>query len=249
MNNVERFTGKSKNYAKFRPCYPQKYIDYLKTDVNLTKNSIVADIGSGTGILTNQLASECKLIYAVEPNADMMKMAKTELANIDNVIFVNLTAEQTNISENSVDLITVGQAFHWFDQEKFLIECKRILKPDGYVSLVWNNRDSSSECIKDNYNIFKKYCADFKGFSGGTDFSALYSKLSDFFKGEFEIKEFLNPNKLNREAFIGRCLSSSYAPNNNKDFIFELNKMFDKFSENDILDYPYITRCYTGKIK
>ncbi|MEE1003392.1 MAG: class I SAM-dependent methyltransferase [Acutalibacteraceae bacterium] len=248
MNNTEKFTGKAENYSKFRPVYPNEYIDYLKSYANLCEKSIVADIGSGTGILTKQLSMECNTVYAVEPNLDMINKAKFDLKDFNNIIFFDTTAENTGIPENSVDLVTVGQAYHWFDKIKFFDECKRFLKSNGYVSLVWNNRDIKSDCINENFKILKKYCPDFKGFSSGTDFSLLDTELNDFFDSCFEIKEFKNTCKIEREGFIGRCLSSSYVPNDNKDLIYELNEIFDRFSKNNMLDYPYITRSYTGKL-
>ena len=143
--NETKFDGMGKIYDKFRPTYPQTFIKYLRSDVGVCKKSTVADIGSGTGILTRQLLEICKNVIAVEPNSDMRVVAEKNLNNFVNFTSVNGTAENTTLGSKSVDFITVAQAFHWFDRMKFKAECNRILIPKGKVILVWNRRDDNAE--------------------------------------------------------------------------------------------------------
>ena len=164
--NENKFDGMGNIYAKFRPNYPQVFIDYLFANFGITSDSIFADIGAGTGILTKQLLEKKVKVYAVEPNDDMRKVAEANLSSFSNFILVNGTAENTTLVDNSIDIITVAQAFHWFDKQKFKAECQRILKPLGKVVLVWNSRDSASDLVMQNDLINRKYCPDFKGFSG-----------------------------------------------------------------------------------
>ena len=169
MKTTENFTDKADIYAKYRPSYPNKYIDYLLSVNELNENQIVADIGSGTGIFSRQLLESGLHVIGVEPNDDMRKIAEQSLNQFPRFQSIKATAEHTTLKENSVDLITVAQAFHWFDKEAFKIECQRILKQKANVALVWNSRDVTSPLIKENAEICQKTCPTFKGFSGGID--------------------------------------------------------------------------------
>ncbi|HEX2954981.1 MAG TPA: methyltransferase domain-containing protein [Bacillota bacterium] len=167
MDNKEKFTTKATDYVKYRPLYPQAFIDYLIQEVGLAKDSVLADVGAGTGILSKQLANRVKLVYAVEPNLPMRKACKTYCVSCENVTAVDGSAENTTLSPHSVDFITVAQAFHWFDREKTKREFQRILKPGGKVILVWNSRVPEDDLTKENDQLFRRVCPDFNEFSGG----------------------------------------------------------------------------------
>ena len=119
MKTTEKFTGKSDIYSKCRPNYPMEYIKYLISYNNLTSDNIISDIGSGTGILSRQLLDNNLKVIGVEPNDDMRSVAQKSLANYTNFVSINGTAENTGLENESINLITVAQAFHWFDKEKF----------------------------------------------------------------------------------------------------------------------------------
>lgn len=249
--NETRFDGKGEIYAKARPKYAQALFDFLTQNEVITSDSIVADIGAGTGIFTVQIAETAKMIYAVEPNADMREKAEIAFEDYLNIISVSATAENTTLKDNSVHCVTVAQAFHWFNRDAFRKECQRILKPNGAVILIWNDRDSESEIIRANYELNKTYCRGFKGTAGGMDFKN--SNFSEFFCGTVQTKIFHNPIWYDKEAFIGRNLSSSYAPKssdaNYAAYVEELGILFDKFSKDGEIEYPYITRCYIGVVE
>ena len=250
--NENKFDGMGNIYAKFRPNYPQVFIDYLFANFGITNDSIFADIGAGTGILTKQLLEKKVKVYAVEPNDDMRKVAEANLSSFSNFILVNGTAENTTLADNSIDIITVAQAFHWFDKQKFKAECQRILKPLGKVVLVWNSRDSASDLVMQNDLINRKYCPDFKGFSGNRRGKSSEEDFSDFFSGKYIEKIFDNPLKFTEQSFIGRNLSASYAlkefDTHYNSYVHELKKLFDKYSKNGTLIMPNLTRCYIGMV-
>ena len=177
--NVYKFNSKGTVYSKARPSYPDALFSYLLAKRVIDKNTVAADIGSGTGIFTIALSQFVNYVFAIEPNNDMRFKAEEAYKTITNITSINATAENTSLPDCSVDLITVAQAFHWFDRELFRNECKRILKPKGKVVLVWNDRDTNSEIIQDNFAVNKKFCKDFKGSSNGIDFSK--DAFSDFF--------------------------------------------------------------------
>ena len=250
--NETKFDGMGKIYAQFRPSYPDELFDYLYTDGGIKKSSVIADIGSGTGKLTMALLEKGNTVFAVEPNEDMRKVAEQNLKAYDGFVSVNSTAENTGLKEASIDIITVAQAFHWFDRQRFRAECKRVLKPGGMVVLVYNRRNEKSEQARENYRISKKYCPAFGGFSGGMSGEKSKDDFSDFFCGEYEVKEFNNDLVFDEEGFIGRNLSGSYALKENDEgytgFIEELKGLFEKFSENGCLTMSNFTRSYIGKV-
>jgi len=253
--NETKFNGMGKVYAKYRPTYPQALIDYLCTYIGVTKDGVIADIGSGTGILTKQLLELGNKVFAVEPNDDMRAMAEHNLSEYSNFVSVNATAENTTLDDNNVDFITVAQAFHLFDREKFKAECQRIIKPNGKVILVWNSRVFAIESVKEGYEINKKYCPKFTGFSDGfrnARGAETESDFSNFFNGEYETKIFENYQTFDLDGFIGRNFSASYALKEDDtkypDYITELTECFNKHAVDGELIMPNDTRCYAGEV-
>jgi len=241
-------------YTKFRPSYPQAFIEYLHSRVGIGMDSVVADIGSGTGILTKQLLDLCKKVFAVEPNSDMRAVAEVGLSVCSNFSSINGTAENTTLDDNCVDFITVAQAFHWFNKKQFETECRRILRPKGKVTLVWNSRDFSSEAVKENEQINKRYCPNFKGFSGGIFGMNMENddRFDDFFLGNYDLRVFQNDLTFSLDNFIGRALSASYAlkedDENFSAYIDELTESFYRYSIDGQYIMPNITRSYTGTV-
>ena len=111
-----RFSSRVDNYSKFRPRYPQIIISFLETEKVLNKDSKIADIGSGTGILNELFLKNGNIIYGIEPNINMRNAAERLLKNYSTFKSIDGYAEVTNMTENNIDIITVGQAFHWFDK-------------------------------------------------------------------------------------------------------------------------------------
>ncbi len=227
-------------------------MEYLYSEVGITKESVIADIGSGTGILTDLLLRQNSYVYGVEPNKDMRNIAEKELTAYDNFVSVNASAENTGLLDDSVDYITVAQAFHWFDRIKFKSECKRILKSQGKVILVWNSRDDKSELVMKNESINRKFCPDFKGFSDGMRGESP-EEYSDFFKdGICEYKTFRCDLMFDEDSFIGRNMSALYAPergdSNYEPYILELKKLYEEYSVSGSLCMPNITKSYVGEV-
>lgn len=250
MDNTLKFSGKAAVYAKARPSYAPEFIDWLYGDVGMTPASVVADIGSGTGIFSKAMLEKGNTVYGVEPNKDMRRTAESTLPVFSNFHSIDGTAKNTTLEANSVDFITVAQAFHWFDADSFKVECKRILKPSGKVILVWNSRVSESNLVKENAVICKKYCPNFKGFSGGLEH--IDGSINKFFDNGFEVKRFKNDLQVDKAKFIERSLSASYALNETdsdyKSYIFELKKLFNKYAVENILTMPNETVGYIGLI-
>lgn len=251
METTEKFTGKADVYEKYRPEYPEAFLDDLIARNGLTAADTVADIGAGTGKLTRQLARRGLTVAAVEPNDDMRAAAERALAGFSSVTLHKGTAEHTGLAEGSAALVTAAQAFHWFDVEGFKAECKRILKPDCPAVLVWNSRDPESDLIVESEIICQRLCPLFNGFSGGIEEST--DAYNRFFRdGQYEKKTFRNDIYYDLDGFIGRHLSASYAPkqgeNNYQKFNDSIKQLFVKYSSGGKVLMPSITRSYIGLV-
>ncbi len=250
MSNIYKFNGMANDYSKYRPNYAKESVNYLIDRVQLTKNSNIADIGSGTGKFSRLLLDEGFKVFGVEPNDDMRQKAEYELQDRKKFISIAGTSENTTLSDHSIDLITVAQAFHWFDTEKFLIECNRILKGTGYVAILYNNGDYSAKVINAISELSKRYCPRYVGSSGGIEKN---STVFDNFFDEYTIKVFENSYQLNMEQFIGLNFSASYAPKinepNHEVYLNSLVDLFEKYSEQNTLNMPNNTICRLGKVK
>lgn len=246
--NEKLFSGKEKNYAVARPHYPAALFNYMIENHIVKADDTVADIGAGTGIFTCQISEKVKQVYAVEPNEHMRSKGESLTGHIKNILFINATAEHTGIKDNSIDVVTVAQAFHWFDRAAFKKECKRILKPNGKVILIWNNRDENDEIIVKNFEINEFYCKNFRGSSNGFDFGD--GSFDDFFADRPKVVSFENILTYDAESFIARNLSSSYAPKetdeNYNNYINALKLLFSRYALHGKIRYPYITKCFIG---
>ena len=249
--NENRFTEKATLYKRFRTTYPLELIDYFCHNFQLTTNSKVADIGSGTGIFSRLLLEKVGTVYGIEPNDKMRMTAEKELKCFTNFQSIAAPAENTSLKETSVDFITVAQAFHWFDQTSFKKECQRLLTPNGKVAIFWNTRDYSFPLIQEEFTLRQEYGDP----RGKEDSSKLVKDWSDFFSdGICEFKTCRNDILLTREEYIGLTLSRSWAPNQkNKpeqyhQFVADLNLLFNRYQENNRILYPYFVQCYTGKV-
>lgn len=248
MNNTNLFSGRAGAYALGRPSYPKELIAELYKSYGFSDSSVIADIGSGTGKLSKQLLDMGSTVYAVEPNDDMRSVAESELSKYSNFISVKGNAEDTSLQDKSVDFITVAQAFHWFDVNKFRIECDRIKKDNSKVVLIWNSRDMSFDFNKESYEIYLKYCPRFKGFHGGMKTDDM--RLSEFFNGKYEHITFDNPLEFTKDLFISRSLSGSYSLQSGdeyfNDYIKALGNLFDKYATDGLAKMNNITDAYIG---
>lgn len=246
MGNTTRFDGKGDIYAKARPKYAADLLKYLKDTLNIPAGSVFADIGSGTGIFTEQLLDCGYTVYAVEPNQDMRNKAEEKLIEYEGFRSVTGSDANTTLSDNSVDYITVAQAFHWFDAEVFKKECRRILKPNGKVLIIYNSRDENAECTKALAELRKKYNPEFHGFSNGINDDACRA----FLGYKCKVLKWDNNQIYDRQGYIRRLLSSSYSLREDDprfdEYIEAINKLFDRFAVDGKITVPTNTVLYVG---
>lgn len=246
MDNTKKFSGKADVYQKARPNYAQAMLDFIAQTWQIGAGSFVADIGSGTGIFTRQLLGLGARVYGVEPNADMRAKAEELLGGNPHFVSIIGTAEQTTLPDHSFHLVTAAAAFHWFDAQRFKLECERILLPGAPVVLAWNEVEMSAEINRGRERIFKKYCPNFNGFSGGNDEEDKIKKA--FFDGAIQEKHFPNPLSYDRQTFINRALSGSYSLLETgpgyESYLEELGELFDQHAVDGQIVLPQDSVIY-----
>lgn len=250
-DSVARFSNRADNYAKYRPGYPPGVIDILKSECGLTATSIVADVGSGTGILSELLLQNGNRVFGIEPNAAMRQSAELLLKEFPNFVSIDAAAEATTLEASSIDLVTAAQAFHWFDREKARAEFARILRPGGWVVLIWNERRlDATAFLRDYEQLLLRY---------GTDYEKVRhenvaGEIGQFFAPEtFQMQALENVQHFNLESLKGRTRSASYTPepgNPNFEPMFaRLEELFKAHQSGGVIDFEYDTTVYFGHLQ
>lgn len=249
MDHTDVFTTKAFLYEKSRPSYPDEMLTFLKHQFNIKEDTLIADIGAGTGKFTEKILDLGCRVIAVEPNQVMAERLRDSLM-CDQLVVSERPAEHTEIDAGTVDLVVAAQAFHWFDWQQFKEECSRILKPRGVVCLIWNVRDEEALINRRTADIFKTYCPAYKGSSNGM--MNHDGAIRQFFEGEFELFETRQDLTYKEQQFIDRCLSASYALEATDEdfdaFVTALRSLFQAFAEEGKVLIPNMTRCYYGTI-
>lgn len=248
MKNTERFSDRVETYRKFRPSYPAALIDYLFCEFPISGESTVADIGSGTGIFCGLLARRGANVIGVEPNAEMRAAAIGAYGADGHFASRDGTAESTGLADSSVDFISVAQAFHWFDREKTKREFQRILKPNGYVFLVWNRRLTNTDFLREYERILRSEIPEYAEVNHGNVTEPI---ISDFIPVDFRVRRFDNGQEFLRDEFLGRFQSSSYTPPRGTARYEEIERQliaaFDKYQKNDVVNFNYQTEVFSGR--
>lgn len=244
------FTGRADYYVRSRPSYPNAVMKILRENHGFTSDLIVADIGCGPGILSRIFLQNGNEVFCIDPNEEMLSSAKRLLSEFGKVKFLRTFAEKTGLDNNSVNVISAGQAFHWFTPEETRNEFKRILKPPGLMILLWNDRTDRPGSYNAEYErIVKKYSPEYHR-SGSL---ALDSKaIQDFYGSGFTSYELRNSQSLDFDGTLGRYLSASYAiGSNNSDYetlLRELEEAFESYQVNGKVAIEYKTRIYVGSV-
>lgn len=212
----------------------------------LSDNATLADVGCGTGISSRLFARRGINVIGVEPNADMLAMAKKNSTGLsEHLRFVSGTAEDTTLTDGSVDTVLCAQSFHWFNQEKAFQEFHRILKDHSFIVLMWNIWDFAHPCTQAYAEIIERLL--------DPKISEAKLPMPIFPPNMFVTLPkcvFANSQTLDRSLLIDRVFSTSYAPVDEKlsnILKAELNILFDKFSKDDALILQYETHVYKGQ--
>lgn len=250
LDPTRRFSNRVDDYVRYRPGYPAELVATLEREAGLRPTSKVADLGSGTGISAELFLDAVAAVFAVEPNADMRRAAEERLDGRRGFVSVAGTAEATTLPEASVDLVTAGQAFHWFDRARTRREMARILRPGGRVALFWNRR------LVDETPFLRGYEELLLTF--GTDYRRVdhrrvdHEALAAFFGGPFTTHRFPNRQLFDLEGLKGRLLSSSYVPAATEarhgPMLEALTRLFTEHQEAGRVDMLYQTELHFGPL-
>jgi SAM-dependent methyltransferase len=251
-DSKQRFSNRVADYVRYRPGYPSAVREILRTECGLKSGYVIADIGSGTGFLSELFLKNGNRVFGVEPNEAMRQAGEEYLASYDGFASINGSAESTTLDDLSVNFVTAGQAFHWFDQNRARTEFIRILKPAGWVVVIWNERlTDTTPFLRDYESLLRKF---------GTD----YASVKESYPSEQHMRDFFGPNAYagrtlpNFQEFdfagvAGRLRSSSFIPAadhpNFAPMMEELQRIFTDYNQDDRVRLEYSTRIYFGHLE
>jgi SAM-dependent methyltransferase len=248
---TERFSGRAEHYRRYRPSYPPAAIDVLVKHCGLTPGAVVADVGSGTGILSAALLERGARVFGVEPNAAMRQAAEAELAAEPRFRSVAASAEATTLPEASVDLWVAAQAFHWFDAARARTEALRVLRAGGFAALLWNERPLQPGAFFSEYEaLLRRHSEEYMKIAASRVDEA---SMQRFLGGTMEVARFPNQQRLDYAGLEGRLLSSSYVPvpghPEYEPMLAGLRALFDRYEQDGGIVFPYETRVYYAQLK
>src|SRR5580704_14420666 len=249
-NATQRFSSRVDNYVRYRPGYPGEVLDLLKKKCSLTTDSVIADIASGTGIFTRVLLDNGNRVFGVEPNAEMRRAGEEFLRSDPGFTSVAGTAEATTLPDHAVNLVTAAQAAHWFDREKARREFIRILKPGGWLVLLWNERRTdSTPFLREYEHLLLAYGTDYRE----VRHERTTAEIADFFSpSPFRSSTLEMRQEVDYAGLEGRLLSSSYTPmpdhKNYEPMLRELRRIFDAHQDNGSVSLDYNTLVYYGRL-
>lgn len=249
-DSTRRFSDRVENYVKYRPGYPAGVLAILREGTGLTPASLVADVGSGTGISAELFLRAGNPVYGVEPNAAMRAAAEELLCGYPAFRSVDGSAEATTLPDGSVDLVVAGQAFHWFDAAAARAEFARILRPGGRVVLLWNTRRiDTTPFLRAYETLLHEFGTDYREVRHD---NVTHESLARFFFGAFERRTLPNEQRLDLDGLRGRLLSSSYAPNEGHPrhpaMLAALERIFAAHQRNGRVTVEYETEIFLGRV-
>ena len=248
---TERFSDRVDDYVKYRPHYSPDIVRALHDACGLTPIHIVADVGCGTGLLAKIFLENGNRVIGVEPNANMRLAGEQYLQRFEKFSMVSGSAEDTALPAKSADFVVAGQAFHWFHVEATRREFARVVKDNGWVVLIWHDRDMESTPFLRAYEeLLLKYSTDYS--------KVAHNKVANY----AALEHFFHPQRMymiiqaTRQAFDldglrGRLLSSSYAPREGpaaETMLAELPPLFHHYQHNGQVTLEYTTKIYYGHL-
>jgi SAM-dependent methyltransferase len=229
-------------YERARPEYPREAIDWIAAELDLRTGRTVLDLGAGTGKLTRALVGTGARVIAVEPGEAMLAELRRVLPQVE---AMRGAAEAIPLEDDSVDAITVGQAFHWFRHDEALPELHRVLRPGGAVGLIWNSRDQDRPVQREVTDLIKPFIPEGRPPVGRSAQALEASKLF----GPVETRSFRFSQQLDTDALVDRIASVSFVAAAPPERRAELEqKLRDVVAAaGGHVDFPYVTEVYVSR--
>ena len=239
-----RFSTRAAAYERYRPSYPPEVMALARRECGVTAESRIADIGSGPGIMSRIFLDAGCEVFGVEPNPEMRQSGERALAAYPKFHSTAGRAEETGLPDASVDVVTAAQAFHWFEPAGTRAEFRRILRPHGWVMLVWNERRHLPGFMADYDAAIAQYAPEQPRVNP--------QRIAGFFAGApFRHAQFYNQQRLDREGLRGRLASCSYAPEPGTATFEQLmrimGELFERYQENGVITVLYETDVFYGR--
>jgi SAM-dependent methyltransferase len=253
MDPKQRFSDRVENYIRYRPGYPPEVIQLLERECGLRAGAVVADIGAGTGLLAERFLDLGCRVYGVEPNAGMRAAGEHLLAKYALYTSVAGSAEASGLPDSCADFVTAGQAFHWFQPEQAGLELRRILRPGGWVVLVWNERKiDSTPFLRAYEDLLLRYATDYLEVNHRNTEEDPHL-IPAFFGGAYRQAQFDNRQLFDLVGVRGRLLSSSYAPLSTDPsyaaMLAYLEEIFARHQREGMVEFEYDTRVFYGHLE
>ena len=245
---TKRFSSRAEDYARYRSDYAPEAITRIFEISGLGAEAVVADIGAGTGLLTRHFLETGRKIYAVEPNPEMRTFAEADLSRYSNFVSLPGSAEETGLPDQSIDLIAAGRAFHWFQPEPARKEFLRILKPQGWIAMIWLKSRGT-----DLQEVFEAIRSAEHGFTPKDEGRPPFEPLP-YYLGHDNIivEEFSHPIRVDLETFWGEYRSYSHAPEPDHPLFpkFEqaVQDVFEQYQVDGLMHWELKTELYLGQI-
>ncbi len=251
-DSKDRFSDRVDDYLKYRPRYQREIVDALATVCSLTPQHLIADVGCGTGFAAEPFLQNGNRVLGIEPNREMREAGAQFLANFPNFEMREGAAESTGLPDASVDFVLAGQAFHWFPPETTRTEFARILKPGGWVLLIWQDRSLDATPFHCEYEeLLRRYAIDYERVAHRHVGNP--KTMSRFFAPqEVKLISLQTEQRLDFDGLRGRLLSSSYIPREGPQaeaMLAELPELFAKYAENGRVIMLYDTKIFYGHLQ
>jgi SAM-dependent methyltransferase len=256
LQPTTRFSGRADDYVRARPSYPDSLVDLLESELELSPQTVLADIGSGTGLSAEPFLRRGYTVICVEPNDDMRAAAERQLGVYAGFRSVAGSAEATGLASNSIDCIVVAQAFHWFDAAAAKTEFARILRA-GWVALLWNTRRTEGSSFLEAYErLLQEFGTDYTAIrertAGLTGDAAVQGGLARFFTGGYARRVLENWQELDLERLKSRVSSASYMPASDSaafgPMIAALTQLFEAHARAGRVRLEYDLEVYLGRV-
>lgn len=243
------FSSAAELYQQVRPDYPQEVVNWLKEDLELNAHSNVVDLGAGTGKFLSYLKQITPHITAVEPVTEMLEQLKIVHPEVQTI---QAKSDQIPLNSASIDAVLCAQSFHWFSNIETLNEIHQILKPNGHLGLIWNQRDEQVDWVKALTNVLLPIEKDTPRYHSG-QWKQVFENQFLFQLESTQVFSHVQAGTV-ENVVSKRLLSTSFIAAMPENEQLKLKQQFEQIifeytgkQPQDEIDFPYVTYAYNFK--